>query len=502
MRQPANLARGSIRFWLLILLIPGTVTLLLIDGWNDYQDLRRITMRVYDNALLEPAKVLETSVEFNDDGTLRLDPPFYAQVMLESGAGNRKYFRVEEITPRALNLSGANAVLLEGRALIGMHGLPRPHRLAEVEGEPVFYNAEYRSDSVRMAAVWRELHYNGVHRQIMVIVGESIGMRERTQQEAWHAGLVRDGRMLALVIILVWVSVLLALRPLSTLQREVRRRKIDNLQPLDATQVPKEVMPLIKAVNHHIDLYRSVLERQAQFLADASHQLRTPLAIMRTQAQYARREPDINRMRETLGAIIQQLGQTSRLTEQLLSLAHASRDEKTDRTRIDLNQMARSLVLRYLPLAREKQQDLGWVDWNEDASDRDEDMPDGIWVMGSDVELHEALGNLIHNAINHAGEGREITVSAGCDARTAWVSVCDNGVGLDPALRDSVFVRFDRGRQARKCEPGGGGGSGLGLAIALAYAERNGGTILLQDGDPSPDGGTGLCAVLQMPRVK
>src|SRR5690606_19135701 len=117
-------SRGSIRFWLLVLLIPGTVSLLLYDSWNDYHALKLVTSEVYDSALLEPAKVLETSVEFNPDGTLRIDPPFYAQVMLESRAGNRKYFRVEEIYPPTRSLSGAPGSDVKGRTLIGMQGLP------------------------------------------------------------------------------------------------------------------------------------------------------------------------------------------------------------------------------------------------------------------------------------------------------------------------------------------------------------------------------------------
>src|SRR5690606_29461681 len=270
-------------------------------------------------------------------------------------------------------------------------------------------------------------------------------------------------------------------RPLNELRREIKARDIDNLLPLDANKVPHEVVPMVRAVNHHIGLYRQVLGKQAQFLADASHQLRTPLAIMRTQAQYAKREPDIDRMRETLGAIIAQLGRTSRLTEQLLSLAHASRNDMAPQARVDLNALAREVVLQYLPLARERHQDLGWVDDGGDADGQDGAQ---AWVLGSDAELHESIANLVHNAINHAGEGCTITVSAGVERDQAWVRVCDNGVGLDPSLRESVFMRFDRGGSARKGMRGGG--SGLGLAIALAYAERNRGTIVLQDGDPCP----------------
>src|SRR5690606_35080711 len=148
-------SRGGIRFWLLVLLIPGVVTLLLIDSRSDYQALNIVTQEVYDSALLEPAKILENSVEFNADGTLRIDPPFYAQVMLESRAGNRKYFHVEEVVPRVLSLAGSSGKQINGRTLLGMQGLPPPENLADNEGMPVFYNTMYRNDEVRMVALWR-----------------------------------------------------------------------------------------------------------------------------------------------------------------------------------------------------------------------------------------------------------------------------------------------------------------------------------------------------------
>jgi len=492
----ARKARGSIRYYLLVLLIPGIVALLLIDSWSDYRNLVSVTQHVYDSALLEPAKVLETSVEFNADGSLRIDPPFYAQVMLESRADNRKYFRVEEVTPAARSLAGMDTGGIAGRTLLGMQGLPRPPSLPHTEGAPVFYDAVFRNDTVRMVALWRDLHYNGMHRQVIVIVGESMGLRLHSQREAWHAGLLRDGSMLVLMVLLVWFSVQWALRPLRVLRREVKAREVDNLMPLDVGHVPREVVPLVNAVNHHIDLYRYVLDRQEQFLADASHQLRTPLAIMRTQAQYARREPDISRTRETLDAIIGQLEQTSRLTEQLLSLAHASQYDSAPHKEIDLNVLARDVVLEYLPLARDRGQDLGWADPSGMSAQ------DGghVWVSGDEAGLHECLANLVHNAINHAGQGSSITVSAGAEHGLAWVSVSDNGPGLDTTLRESVFNRFDRGGLARKDSRGAG--SGLGLAISLAYAQRNGGTVVLKDGDPNPAGGVGLCAVLQLPEMK
>lgn len=485
--------RRSMRFWLLVLLIPGVVFLLVVDGRNDYRALDLLIQDVYDDALLEPAKVLENSVDFDVKGRLVIEPPFYVQVMLESRAGNRKYYRVEEIVPVLPSLAGVETREMTGQTLMGMPGLPRPAVLPPREGVPVFYNAMYRNDEVRLVALWRDLHFNGQRRQLLILVGESVDQRLQTRQELWRDSLFRDIRMVILAVLLVWIAVQWTLWPLSDLRREIRSREIDDLMPLDQESVPKEVIPLVKAINHHIDLSREVLNRQARFLADASHQLRTPLAIMRTQAQYARREQDVTRMRETLDAIIHQLGRTSRLTEQLLSLAHASRNDPSPHMPVDLGALAREVVLLYLPLAREKQQDLGWMDGGSEEGGGN----NSVWVLGSDAELHESIANLVHNAINHAGDGCTITVSAGSDGTNAWVSVCDNGVGLAPELRESVFSRFDRGTRDRKGT--GGGGSGLGLAIALAYAQRNRGSIVLTDGDPSPHGGVGLCATLTLP---
>ncbi len=490
-------ALGGIRFWLLALLMPGAVTLLLVDSWNDYRSLTDITEQVYDSALLEPAKVLETSVEFNPDGSLRIEPPFYAQTMLESRAGSRKYFRIEEVTPSLPSLAGIDARQFEGKTLLGMAGLPRPVNLALHEGSPVFYDAVYRGDPVRMLALWRDLHYRGEHRQIMVLVGESMGVRLRTEHEAGIAALFRDGRMLLMMVLLVWFSVVWALRPLKRLRHEVRARKVDNLSPLDTEHVPHEVVPLVNAVNHHIDLYRGVLDKQAQFLADASHQLRTPLAIMLTQAQYAQREPDGARMRESLAAIVAQLGRTTRLTEQLLALAHASQRSEQRPEKIDLNALARDVVLQYLPLAREQGQDLGWA---ASLGGVDGTSSSECFALGNEAEIRESVSNLVHNAINHAGPGCAITVAAGTDEQWAWLSVSDNGSGLDPALRASVFVRFDRGGSQRQSLRGSG--SGLGLAISLAYAQRNGGTVTLEDGEPNAQHGVGLRAVLRVPLFK
>jgi two-component system sensor histidine kinase TctE len=488
--------RFGIRALLISLLLPGVIALLVIDSWNDYQTLSDITNDAYDSALLEPARVLESSIEFTPDGSLQVATPLYAQVMLESRAGLRKYFRIEEIDPPVPD--GAQAPR-QSRALLGMPDLPRPPVWPRNNGLPVFYDGIYREDPVRVVAILRDLYYHGVHRQVLVLVGESTGKRIEAEDAARRQEFLRDGRMLALVVLMLWWGVAWALRPLVRLRNDIRSRSTDDLTPLDAQGVPLEVTPLVEAVNHHIARHRRMLEEQSQFLDDASHQLRTPLAIMLTQAQYALRERDPEGMRDGLRGIIAQLGRTRRLTEQLLQLAHASQGGVSPHRVLDINDLARDVVLQYLPLAHEKQQDLGWSDARGEADKPADAGESGLTgavapVAGSEVELHEAISNLVHNAVHYAPKGAQITVSVVCTRTRAEVRVCDNGPGIDPALRARAFGRFDRAGADRGNATSSG--SGLGLAIARAYARRNGGDIVLRDGESNSHGGVGLCAVL------
>jgi len=486
----------GIRTLLITLLLPSVILLLVIDSWNDYQTLAAITNEAYDSALLEPARVLESSVEFTPDGQLYVATPVYAQVILESDAGLRKYFRIEEITPSVH--SGDQYPLPTGRTLAGMPELPRPPAGISSKGEPLFFNSVYRDDPVRVVAILRDLYHNGQHHQVLVLVAESIARRIEVEQTARRQELLRDARMLALVGILVWLGVSWSLKPLTRLRNEIRTRSPSDMTPLDSSRVPREVIPLVEAVNYHIERHRRLSDEQAQFLADASHQLRTPLAIILTQAQYALRETDPKRAQEGLAAIVKQLGRTRRLTEQLLSLAHASQIEAMPRDLLDLNELARNVVLQYLPLSHEKKQDLGWV-----AAVSDECVnayPSSnvpvLPVVGSEAELHEALSNLLHNAIHYAPTGAHITVSATVVGNRAEVAITDNGPGIDPSARHRAFARFDRLGSGRSA---GSSGSGLGLAIARAYARRNAGDVLLRDGEPNQLGGVGVSAVLWIP---
>ncbi len=489
--------RPRLKTTLLGLLVPSVLAFLMFDTWSDYQTLHQTTDAAYDRALLGPALALSNSARPTVDGDVRLEIPQLALAMLESAPGQRVYFRVTMLdkSPTAepmlegwQHAASVGVPISEISEIAGMRDLPFPGAWP-VGIEPVFYNTVYRGDPVRMVALARPLDQAGFwDRQLLVQVAESTSARSALQARAWRDKLSRN-----LVIIVVMVGLLLlgvyhALRPLSRLRNDVRARAADDLNPLDASNVPQEIVPLVQAVNHHVQRLRDVLNAQSQFLADASHQLRTPLAIMRTQVEYALREPGTPRTRSSLQAILAQLERSGRLTSQLLSLAHARHAPmETVPQPFDLRRLAYDLTLQHLPLAHTKRQDLGW----DDAS-----VTRPLWVVGLESAIIEALSNLIHNAIRYTPPNGRITVAARVVGREALLSVRDTGPGIDVALRVRVFERFRRG------DGQAGDGAGLGLAIAREFVMLNQGRIELSDGDENGDGGCGLCIRIFLPLAR
>ncbi len=509
-RVPGRRRWSGIRWHLLLLLLPGVALMLAIDSWGDHQERMNALESAYDQTLLEPLSALDNSVRFDAAGQVDLAALLAVQAIFESTPERHKHLHVG-LTPLD---PGANGPLAQ-RTLMGAGDLPIAPPAAERALAPpgsgnayavriAFYTASYRGYPVRVGALQRELQdAAGRHYRLRVQAAESMDRRDEAQQASLRHELLQDLRTLAVTALLVWLGIAWALWPLKRLRASLRERATHNLHALDASGVPDEVAPLVDAVNIHIAEHRQLLAEQGRFLADASHQLRTPLAIMMTQAGYALRESDPEILHETLRAIIAQLGRSRRLSDQLLAMAHASLaiEDAEPPPLVDLNAVAREVVLQYLPLAHEKDQDLGWVDL------RGEDVTDSVGVgmpaapvRAHAAELHEALANLVHNAIRVTPEGASITVEVRIEGDVALAEVLDGGPGIAPERREDVFRRLQRGAGAHPADgPGVAGGAGLGLAIARAYARRNGGDVELADAPHDYPGGTGLCARLLLP---
>jgi len=485
--------RFGIRARLLTLLLPAILGLLALDSWNDYRALENQVQDAYDQSMLEAAHALQSSVAPARDGSLQLNAPAGVQALF-GAEPLQKYLHVSlsplpEAQAQAGNASPGELTLLGGS------DLPAP---PDASASPVWYDSFHAGHPVRVVALYSQVQDGrGRPFSLRIQVAEGTGPRDRAQAATLRQELIRDARMVLVMVLLVWLGVTWSLQPLERLRKSVLESKHTDLKPLDTSGVPHEVAPLVEALNQHLASYRELLEQQSQFLADASHQLRTPLAIMLTQAGVALREKDPAQLHATLRAIVAQISRSRRLCEQLLSLAHASDSAPPAGVPalVDLNAIAREVVLQYLALAHEKNLDLGWVDARGDSADAGtaEDAP-AVPVLAREAELHEALSNLVHNAIAYTPAGGRITVMAGHANGMALAEVRDDGPGIAQARRAQVFERFhSAGSAAEK----GSHGSGLGLSIARAYARRNGGDIELADAPT----GTGLRAILRLPLI-
>ncbi|WP_454736915.1 sensor histidine kinase [Cupriavidus necator] len=478
-RHPVLLwRRGSLRRQLLLLLLPALAVMMAIDTWLTYGTLRDAANTAYDRSLYGSIRAIDNAIGMAGDN-IQLTLPDAAMEMFETAAQTHVFYRV----------SRERAGSIE--SITGYDDLPLPPGTL-VNNQPRFYDAEYLGEAVRIAAMARPVYRPDARMRVIIQVAETAEPRTALIGTVWRSALARDLLLIVLSAAILVGGVTYVLRPLARVRDDVEARSPDDLTPLTFERVPAEVRPLVDAVNLHVSRSAAMAQSQAQFIADAAHQLRTPLAILKTQAEYAERQlraPDPEAARqaagEAVGGIVTQLEQAARLTNQLLALARV-RQHQGESTQeadaidiIDAVAVAEQVALDYLPLARGKQQDFGW-----------EPVPGlKLPVRADPALLREALANLVHNAIQYSPRGSRITLSATRDDQTACLVVEDDGPGIPAEEREKVFARFYR--RVGNAEPG----SGLGLAISREMAARFGGTVELGEGVQ----GTGVRAVLKLP---
>jgi two-component system sensor histidine kinase TctE len=310
--------------------------------------------------------------------------------------------------------------------------------------------------------------YNNRGGRVIVLVGEDINTREAFIQSMLLRSIGRDLVTVALVILIVVFGVLFAVRPLSRLRQEVEGRHHDDLRPIEAHDVPAEVQPLVTAINLHMERYAQQARMQSQFLDDASHQLRTPLTVLRAQLGYALRESDPQEIRSALLAMGEGLDRAVRTANQMLSLARA-RDNISFETgegleRVNLLDLARSILKDVYPIARAKRLDLGLEGGDEP-----------VFIWGLEWQVREAIVNLVDNALRYTPAAGVITVGVRQEAASAKVVVEDNGAGMSQSDIDTAGLRFRRGKAGKNTA-----GAGLGLAIVQAIMQRHRGHFHLE----------------------
>ncbi|HEU0202568.1 MAG TPA: sensor histidine kinase N-terminal domain-containing protein, partial [Burkholderiaceae bacterium] len=286
-----------------------------------------------------------------------------------------------------------------------------------------------------------------------VRIAETLVKRARIQRDALITTTVGLLLLVVAVTIAIAIAVRRGLQPLEDVRAHIARRSLDDLRAIDAHNAPAEVQPLLAAINQLFERLLTAARAQKAFIADAAHQLRTPLTSLKTESELALLEKHPADMTPTLKRVAIAAARAARMAEQLLALARADRTAQAETTveTLDLRQVAAASAEEWVPRAISAGIDLGF------------DLH-AATVHGRSYLLRELLANLIHNALEYAGRGARVTVRTGLVEGAPVLEVEDNGPGIPAAERTRVFERFARGAAAP------GTGSGLGLAIVRDIA--------------------------------
>ena len=349
-------------------------------------------------------------------------------------------------------------------------------------GEVRFRDDTAAGEPVRVAYMW----VPGIGRDgagsPLVQVSETLGKRNRLATEIVKGVVLPQLVFLPIAVLLIWLALARGIEPLHAVQQRIRRRSSGDLSPIDEQRIPEEVAPLVRAINHLLARLDESIRAQKHFLADAAHQLKTPLAGLRTQAELAGREIEAGQhdpaaLRESLRQIARSSQSAAHMVNQLLAMARAEHEEPAVRQgAVNLALLAREAVRDFVPRALERQIDLGFEGppGSEGAA-----TPPGPRILGSALLLRELVRNLVDNALLYTPRGGAVTVRVIDDpfGQVAVLQVEDSGPGISPGEREQVFRPFYRSLGT------GVDGSGLGLAIVREIATRHSAEITLEDAD-------------------
>jgi len=389
-----------------------------------------------------------------EDGEVTVDLPRVALGMLETQSDDSIFYKVS----------------VDGQTVTGYNDLPVPRTAALEPEQPIFWDDNYRGNTVRIAAITR--HVYGTAKPVLVAVAETEHARDQLWREMIRELAFAEIVLLAVIALLTWIAVERGLGPLAQLRRQIDRRGISgskDFQPLDLHKVPKEALAPAQAINELLDRVSLATQILRQFTADASHQMRTPLAALRTHLDLLKRRlAGSSDMTEMVMEVDAQVVRLDRMISQLLTLARADEDAlvRSPAERISLVAKAKQVLalraqaaaVRDIELQLEVEQDEMYVEANE-------------------VLVDEVFGNVIDNAIRYGPAGGVVIARLFGDGNIGVVDIEDDGPGIPQAERHKVFERFYR--IARQDAPEG---SGLGLSIVRVLLDRMGGSIELGEG--------------------
>ena len=443
--------RRHLTYWLL-----GPLLLLVAAGtFVSYRIALSAANKAYDSSLLDPVLAIASHLKRN--GTrLELDLPSIAIEALRIDTEDRVYYSV---------LGAGGEELIAGTAR-----LPAPpERLTP--GEHIYYDATLEGERVRVAARAVTVDNGGT---AIVQVAETLIKRDKLVLELLVASAVPQVLIAIAAVTLLWFGIGLGLRPLHRLRDEIVARSPRDLRPFSERDKPQEVRSLVDALNQLLSRLNAAIASQQRFIANAAHQLRTPLAGLKTHAELARRERSTSELKPLLDMIAGETQRTGHLVNQLLTLARAEPGETPSGQPVNLHEIVGRDVRDWVQRALGKNIDLGFE--LEDA-----------WTLGEPLLLRELAANLLDNALAYTQAGGSVTLRTAVRNGESVLEVEDDGPGIPEGEREKVFERFYRVAAT------GGEGCGLGLSIVSEIAGRHNARVDL--GQPSAGRGTLIRAI-------
>ncbi|VTU41073.1 Sensor protein QseC [Variovorax sp. PBS-H4] len=366
----------------------------------------------------------------------------------------------------------------DGRLLAGEPDLPQPNTDdLPAPGVVYLHDGDIHGQPVRVASLWIAGSTSDAPPALLQLA-ETREKQSVLATEIIKGVLLPQFAILPLAVLLIWLALVRGIKPLSVIEARIRERRPGDLSPLDESSVPLEVVPLVLSVNELLNKLNESIGTQKRFLADAAHQLKTPLAGLRMQADLAQREgANADELKQSLKQIGRASVRATHTVNQLLSLARAEGSgAAVARQPCDLAKLTIEVIREAVPRAIEKRIDLGY--------DGAEAGAPGVVLEGNPTLLKELVRNLVDNAINYTpsvpGRPGVITARVLGDpfGRIIVLQVEDNGPGIAESERELVFQPFYRvlGNEAD--------GSGLGLPIVLEIARQHYATVVLEDAHP------------------
>jgi len=425
-----------------LLLFLGLPLLLLwlFSAFTSYFSAMQAATQAYDRTLLSSARMVAERLVVRNQQIL-VEVPWVVLDSVELNMNDRLYYKVTDIN---------------GKVISGYDDLPPlPAGTPRTTLYPAlawFYHATYRGQAIRAARLLQPVNGAGVSGMVEITVAETLQSRHLLAQQLLFSSAVSQGGLVLITLLLAGWLLRRVLKPMRQLSGMMVRRDPGVLTPLPDHLLPwSETRLLVVAFNRYLDRLRALIARQERFSADASHQLKTPLAVLKMQTAVALTSPEPAQWRESLEAISRTLDHTVGLTERLLLLAQLKRKEQGERQfeAVDMAAVARACCLSRLAQARIKRIDLGY-----------EGESGALWVEGDPILLGELCANLLDNALKYTPEGGTITIHVTAVQARVWLEIEDSGPGIESALSQQALQPFQRLESGIE-QPG----AGLGLAL-------------------------------------